>query len=137
MSGGSYNRVYLEVEEMLNNLEHVDSDPRRAAFKKLLILVAKAMHDIDFVDSFEYIPGDDHEAIDAVFAFLGNGPDNVKKAASYDSLKQTLENFFRVVDDRETPLEKAEKARRIQLETLAANKELCRKGLCIHVDHLE
>ena len=94
MSGGSYNRVYLEVEEMLNNLEHVDSDPRRAAFKKLLILVAKAMHDIDFVYSFEYIPGDDHEAIDAVFAFLGNGPDNVMKAAAYDSMKTTLEKFL-------------------------------------------
>lgn len=135
MSGGSYDYLCHKVEEMADSLEKVNSDPRRTSFQKLLILVAKAMHDIEWVDSCDYGPGDDHASIDAVFAFLGNSPDHVKKAAAYDSLKKTLDAFFKTVNDRETPLEKADNAYEIMKSTVAANKKICELGMCMHEEH--
>lgn len=95
MSGGSYDYLCHKVEDMAERLRGTREDPRRAAFQKLLMLVSKAMRDVEWVDSCDYGPGDDHKSIDAVFAFLGNDPEIVKKAAAYDALKVTLEKFFK------------------------------------------
>jgi hypothetical protein len=46
-------------------------DPKRKAFKKLMALVAKAAHEIEYVDSGDCSPGDEHKAIDRVFKFRG------------------------------------------------------------------
>lgn len=70
MSGGSYNYAYLRVEDFEDELTESKESPQRMIFAKLLVLVAKAMHDIEWVDSCDYASGDENEAIDAVFAFL-------------------------------------------------------------------
>lgn len=70
MSGGSYNYAFLEVDEFEGQLTKLKEYPQREVFGELLVLVAKAMHDIEWVDSGDYAPGDDIEAIDAVFDFL-------------------------------------------------------------------
>lgn len=88
MSGGSYDYVYGRIDEI--ELRHADKDPRRAAFQKLLKLVAKAMHDIEWVDSCDYGPGGDHEAIDACLAFGGAYPAMVAKAAAFDRMMGSL-----------------------------------------------
>jgi hypothetical protein len=67
MSGGSMNYLYskLEYDATFNQ-----NTPERRAFAKHLTLVAKALHDIEWVDSGDYGPGDD---VAAIRACLGEG----------------------------------------------------------------
>jgi hypothetical protein len=61
MSGGSMNYLY-------SRLEYAEFDvdtPERRAFAQHLKLVAKALHDIEWVDSGDFGPGDENEAIRA------------------------------------------------------------------------
>lgn len=96
MSGGSYDYACFKVENMAESLRHTNEDPRRAAFKKLLTLVADAMHDIEWVDSCDYGKGDDHAAIDACFAFMGADPSIITKAHAYDALREQLKQFMEI-----------------------------------------
>lgn len=74
MSGGEYNYVYFKIDEI--ELQNVETDKRREKFQKLLKLVAKAMHDIEWVDSGDKGPGDEYKAIDACFALIEKGNKN-------------------------------------------------------------
>ena len=65
MSGGSMGYLYLKIEEIAFDLGR-SSDLRRRAFATHLDKVAKALHDIEWVDSGDKGPGDDVEAIEAV-----------------------------------------------------------------------
>jgi hypothetical protein len=65
MSGGSYDYAYghLEnffIEEFEKNL---NDDPLRIAFLAHIKNVARAMHDIEWVDSGDYGKNGDHKAI--------------------------------------------------------------------------
>lgn len=60
-------RKYLSVEESAPILARVNAE--RAWFSGLLRLVAKAMHDVEWVDSSDCSPGDEVAAIDAVRAY--------------------------------------------------------------------
>lgn len=62
MSGGSMNYLYSKLEY---EAEFRKDTPERKAFAKHLKLVAKALHDIEWVDSGDYGPGDDTDAIRA------------------------------------------------------------------------
>lgn len=64
MSGGHYNYAYSRIEELAVDIR--GSTPLRRAFKKHLLMVAKACHDIEWVDSSDYGPGDEDEAIKKV-----------------------------------------------------------------------
>lgn len=61
MSGGSLDYVYGRVESIRFDAH----TPERAAFAAHLKRVAKALHDIEWVDSGDYGPGDESEAIRA------------------------------------------------------------------------
>ncbi len=93
MSGGSYDYIGGRIGEI--TLYGIDQNPRREAFQKLLKLVSKAMHDIEWVDSSDYGRGDENEAIDACFAFLGTSPETITKAAAFDSLKARMMEYFK------------------------------------------
>lgn len=80
MSGGAYDYVYQRIWDI--EIEGQHECPRRAAFQKLLGLVATAMHDIEWVDSGDCSPGDEHAAIDACFADVTLSA----KAAAYDQM---------------------------------------------------
>lgn len=67
MSGGSMNYLYSRIECDAN---FELNTPERRAFKKHLEKVIKALHDIEWVDSCDYGPGDDSKAIRAC---LGDG----------------------------------------------------------------
>lgn len=67
MSGGSMNYAYRQVEEAESSISAFN--PRRVAFKKLLLKVAQALHDIEWVDSGDCGPGDEDHAIDACLKF--------------------------------------------------------------------
>jgi hypothetical protein len=62
MSGGSYNYAYVQVEDMGRTLRK-SPDPLRRAFGEHLVRVAKAMHDVEWVDSGDYGDGDEVGAI--------------------------------------------------------------------------
>mgnify|MGYP003443232694 CR=1 FL=1 len=62
MSGGSMNYLYSKLEYEANFLSNT---PERRAFTSHLKKVAKALHDIEWVDSNDYGPGDENEAIRA------------------------------------------------------------------------
>lgn len=61
MSGGSMDYLYSKVQ----SAEFRQHTPERAAFAKHLELVAKALHDIEWVDSSDYGPGRENAAIRA------------------------------------------------------------------------
>jgi hypothetical protein len=62
MSGGSMNHLYSKLKYEANF--RLDT-PERRAFAKHLELVIKALHDIEWVDSADYGPGDENKAIRA------------------------------------------------------------------------
>lgn len=94
MSGGSYDYFCFKMEEFADSIRGQENNPRRAAFAQLCKLIAKAAHDIEWVDSCDYGKGDENKAIDEVMAFLKEDPDKIKKAAAYDSLQTILKDFF-------------------------------------------
>lgn len=59
MSGGSMNHLYHKV----SSAEFEQNTLERRAFYDHLHLVAMALHDIEWVDSGDYVPGDETEAI--------------------------------------------------------------------------
>lgn len=68
MSGGSMNYLYSKLGYDAN---FSTNTPERRAFAAHLVKVAKALHDIEWVDSNDYGPGDENEAIRAC---LGDAP---------------------------------------------------------------
>ena len=62
MSGGSMNYLYSKLDY---DATFSTDTPERRAFRKHLARVAKALHDIEWVDSGDYGPGDENEAIRA------------------------------------------------------------------------
>lgn len=62
MSGGSYNHIYIQVEEVARQLlRHPET--YRKAFGRHLLNIASALHDVEWVDSSDMSPGDEMEAI--------------------------------------------------------------------------
>ena len=59
MSGGSMDYLYAKVEEA----RFKENTPERKAFRSHLMKVAIALHDIEWVDSYDTSPGDEVEAI--------------------------------------------------------------------------
>ena len=62
MSGGSMNYLYSKLEY---DATFRTDTPERLAFKRHLAKVAKALHDIEWVDSGDTGPGDENAAIRA------------------------------------------------------------------------
>jgi len=65
MSGGSMNYLYSRISW---EADFTKDTPERKAFGDHLDLVIKALHDIEWVDSGNYSPGDENEAIRACLA---------------------------------------------------------------------
>jgi hypothetical protein len=88
MSGGSMNYLYEKLEGASFSLD----TPERRAFCDHLKLVAKALHDIEWVDSCDYGPGDDTEAIRACLAPGAVLATEIKRAEeAAESLRQVIE----------------------------------------------
>ena len=59
MSGGSMDYLYTKIQYV----RFPEDTPERRAFAKHLQLVAKALHDIEWVDSGDCVPGDENKSI--------------------------------------------------------------------------
>lgn len=68
MSGGSMNYLYSRIESDAN---FCTDTPMRKAFAAHLMKVTRALHDIEWVDSGDYGPGDD---VDAIRECIGDAP---------------------------------------------------------------
>lgn len=93
MSGGEYDYAYRGLEDMAERLIW-SGNPLRVAFGYHLILVAAAMHDIEWVDSGDYSKGDEVAAIKVA---LGEHWDKltIKSALSQiDGIKHTLQELL-------------------------------------------
>ena len=66
MSGGSHDYLTHRINDMATDSRLTKGTPLRRAFAKHLELIAKAAHDIEWVDSGDYGPGDEDAAIRAV-----------------------------------------------------------------------
>ncbi len=94
MSGGSMDYLYSRVRDATFRRD----TPERQAFAKHLELVAKALHDIEWVDSCDYSPGMETEAIRAC---LGEGA--VLEAAieqAHQSMKELRAELERACSGR-------------------------------------
>ena len=87
MSGGHYDYKFSNVDDLARDIES-QNNPRRVAFKKLLVLVAKACHDIEWVDSADYSPRDENESIDKVLNFCKMDNDKILKSVMFDELME-------------------------------------------------
>lgn len=92
MSGGSYDYVCFKISDI--ELRNCLTDPRRAAFQKLLKLIGQAMYAIEWVDSCDWGPGDEHKDIDRCFAFLQADPEIIRKAHAYDAMRDSFKAFL-------------------------------------------
>lgn len=94
MSGGSWDYYYQHLEDVAERLQR-SNDALRVAFGKHLILCSRAMKDIEWVDSSDCSPGDEHEAIRKA---LGKGWKQEVLSAARERAKQELERLREVVD---------------------------------------
>jgi hypothetical protein len=90
MSGGSYDYVYYKIAEI--KIRGTRNNKRRLLFQNLLTFVAKAMHDIEWVDSGDFSDGDENKAIDAVFRFLEGDAETKWKALAYDEIVRVIKS---------------------------------------------
>jgi hypothetical protein len=89
MSGGAYDYICYKLSDI--NVIRVDErNPKRWAFQELLTLVAKAMHDIEWVDSGDKSDGDENEAIDACLHVLRINVHNIEKIMKYEEIERIV-----------------------------------------------
>lgn len=65
MSGGAYDYLYSRIDSFAGHMVTQDCSYRQK-FAEHLIKVARAMHDIEWVDSGDYGPGREFQAIQKV-----------------------------------------------------------------------
>lgn len=68
MSGGSLDYVYSRVASAAAEISSRATTTQQRAFAAHLVKVSKALHDLEWLYSFDYGPGDEVEAIDACLA---------------------------------------------------------------------
>ena len=84
MSGGSMNYLYSKLEY---DATFHKNTPERRAFAKHLVLIAKALKDIEWVDSGDCAPGSENEAIRACL------PDGSCLESAIEEARRALEEL--------------------------------------------
>ena len=97
MSGGSYDYIYSRVETAASDI--TPTTPLRKLFKSHLFKVAKALHDIEWVDSGDCCPGDENESIKACFG----------ESVPLELMKQSIGEAETVAKQLGTAIENARK----------------------------
>src|SRR5687767_12504646 len=97
MSGGSWNYVFRTFEEVGERLLLCNQLSRRT-LGSLVLRIAKALHDIEWVDSDDFGPGQEEKAIDLA---LGISRDTMM-------LEQSLADAKRVLADLQAAIAKAQ-----------------------------
>ena len=98
MSGGSYDYAFRRIDELADAIQA--TTPLRRAFQQHLRDVAKAAHDIEWVDSCDYGKGDEDEAIQKV---LGQNAPTLALREILTDLRKTAEQITETLDVRRWP----------------------------------
>jgi len=95
MSGGSLNYSYGAVEEAARELRQRAQTPLHRAFATHLDKVAKALHDTEWVLSYDYSEGAEVAAIEACFDAKKAKVSQLRSEleAMQEEIKQTLEKL--------------------------------------------
>lgn len=99
MSGGSWDYLYSKINDAATALMTSGIAERRA-FGRLLAKCADAMHDIEWVDSCDYGPGDE---LPAIRAALGGA-----KAAAAMELQELIAEGLRVAGEIDSARKRAQ-----------------------------
>lgn len=101
MSGGSYDYICYKMEDAARTLCGKTQPPYRQAFGMLMKKCAKAMHDIEWVDSNDMSEGDDEASIMQCICFSQVLACTVKEA---EKIQLELEKLIKLAkqNDRET-----------------------------------
>jgi len=91
MSGGSWEYEYARLEDLAQRLGDQRAAKRRALGRHIS-LIAKALHDIEWVDSGDYGPGDEVAAIDTVIKGTG-----LEKQVLCEDSKQLIKDLERLI----------------------------------------
>jgi len=87
MSGGSMNYLFSKIEFA----DFSENTPLRKAFRTHLTKVAKALHDIEWVDSCDYAPG---QEVDAINECLQEGAELIEAIKNAKQIMETLEKLL-------------------------------------------
>ena len=101
MSGGAYEYFYAKLEDFANSIPS-ESNPRRAAFKKLLLAAAQAAYAVEWEDSGD--ASEANAAIDRMFRELKVPAHDIYKIAAYDKVAELVAELGRAKSN--TPLQK-------------------------------
>jgi Mg/Co/Ni transporter MgtE len=93
MSGGSWDYCYHKIDEMADKMS-CQKEPLRRAFGEHLRNVAKAMHDVEWVDSCDTSPGDERAAIELV---LGKNAKALELEIVKADARKLIEELTRLV----------------------------------------
>lgn len=93
MSGGSYDYAYYKIQEFAESIRDQETNPKRAAFSKLLLLCSQAAQAIEWVDSCDFGPSDEIGPIDKVFESVSN--EHSWKILAYDEVMETLGKIYK------------------------------------------
>lgn len=92
MSGGSYNYLYCTVEEWIETIRNRGGVS--VAFAEHLVKVAKALHDIEWVDSYDNAKGSEEAAI---LACLTDSDVLDGAARQLEEMKKTVKSLERAI----------------------------------------
>lgn len=95
MSGGSYNYAYRHAEDTALALSR-KKGPLYNAFGRHLLLVAKAMHDIEWVDRCDY--GEDRE-FEAIENVLGEHRRELTIAEALEQIDTIKEELIALLEE--------------------------------------
>jgi hypothetical protein len=93
MSGGSYDYAYGKIEDLAEQIHPTSA--LRKAFKKHLMKVAQACHDIEWVDSCDCSEGDEDKAIKAC---LGQDADKLAMKELIIEALSVHENLMKAIN---------------------------------------
>ena len=96
MSGGHYDYACYTVSVFADMLLPEANTPLRMAFLKHLRKVEKAMHDIEWVDSGDYTPGDEDAAIKEA---LGENWKELSVEAAIEKLDELRGQLKKLIGD--------------------------------------
>ena len=91
MSGGSWDYVSCKVEEVADRL-YDSTVPERRALGARLRLIAKALHEIEWVDSCDSVKGSDTQAIMAALVPFGDSLAQVR-AETLAELRRAIQRL--------------------------------------------
>jgi hypothetical protein len=98
MSGGSWDYITHRIDELADRLQS-EKDPLRRLMGQRVSLLAKAIHDIEWVDSGDYSEGDDIEAINAFLWDDTSQNISAEIAAVAERAKGDIDKLKRLHDD--------------------------------------